>query len=289
MEVEVDVFELRDYAHDITNNLLTGFAPPALESMLNTVVSADALIAVTPIFSTSYSGLFKSFIDVIDPDALTGKPVLIGANAGTPRHSLAIDYAIRPLFAYLHAEPDLDRVSSRHRATGADRAIRSPRSVSGSSAPRPSSPRRSHAARPRHPSTRSTRRATSVRVARSGTCSAASRGSSAQPSTMSDGASNGFQAAGRAVGVSRTSAVDEGTEVDPRELLDVDDRHLEGAEGAERGDGTLGRVDELGLIEDEPRRGELRRAPATTRRPSRTGEGPGCRGTAGRRARGPAR
>lgn len=104
-DVQVDVFELRDLAHDITNNLLTGFAPPALESMINTVVSADAVIAVTPIFSTSYSGLFKSFIDVLDPDALTGKPVLIGANAGTARHSLAIDYAIRPLFTYLHAEP----------------------------------------------------------------------------------------------------------------------------------------------------------------------------------------
>ncbi|MGV2901074.1 FMN reductase [Microbacterium sp. AGC62] len=100
----VDVIELRDYAHDITNNMLTGFAPQALETAINTVVSADALIAVTPIFSTSYSGLFKSFIDVLDPDALTGKPVLIGANAGTARHSLAIDYAIRPLFAYLHAD-----------------------------------------------------------------------------------------------------------------------------------------------------------------------------------------
>ncbi|MBU4465554.1 MAG: FMN reductase [Actinobacteria bacterium] len=105
IQAEVDVFELRDYAHDITNNLLTGFAAPALESMINAVVSADALIAVTPIFSTSYSGLFKSFIDILEPDALTGTPVLIGANAGTPRHSLAIDYAIRPLFAYLHAEP----------------------------------------------------------------------------------------------------------------------------------------------------------------------------------------
>lgn len=104
IEATVDTVELRDYAHDITNNLLTGFAPPALEAAINTVVSSDALIAVTPIFSTSYSGLFKSFIDVLDPDALTGKPVLIGANAGTPRHSLAIDYAIRPLFAYLHAD-----------------------------------------------------------------------------------------------------------------------------------------------------------------------------------------
>ncbi|MGP3535238.1 CE1759 family FMN reductase [Microbacterium sp. RD1] len=102
---EVDVFELRDYAHDITNNLLTGFAPPALETMINTVVSADAVIAVTPIFSTSYSGLFKSFVDILDPDALAGVPVLLGANAGTARHSLAIDYALRPLFTYLHANP----------------------------------------------------------------------------------------------------------------------------------------------------------------------------------------
>ncbi|WP_193598654.1 FMN reductase [Microbacterium sp. YJN-G] len=105
VQVEVDVIELRDLAHAITDNLLTGFAPAPLEEAINRVVSADGLIAVTPIFSTSYAGLFKSFVDVLDPDSLTGKPVLIGANAGTARHSLAIDYAIRPLFTYLHAEP----------------------------------------------------------------------------------------------------------------------------------------------------------------------------------------
>ncbi|MFG6280402.1 CE1759 family FMN reductase [Microbacterium sp. 5K110] len=105
IDATADVFELRDYAHDLTDNLLTGFAPPALEQMINTVVSADGIIAVTPIFSTSYSGLFKSFIDVLDPQALSGTPVLLGANAGTARHSLAIDYAIRPLFTYLHANP----------------------------------------------------------------------------------------------------------------------------------------------------------------------------------------
>jgi FMN reductase len=105
IEAQADVIELRDLAHAITDNLLTGFAPAPLEEAINRVVSADAVIAVTPIFSTSYAGLFKSFIDVLDPDALTGKPVLIGANAGTARHSLAIDYAIRPLFTYLHAEP----------------------------------------------------------------------------------------------------------------------------------------------------------------------------------------
>lgn len=101
----VETIELRDLAHDITNNLLTGFAPAALQAAIDTVTAADGLIVVTPIFTTSYSGLFKSFVDVLDPDALSGMPVLLGANAGTARHSLAIDYAMRPLFAYLHAEP----------------------------------------------------------------------------------------------------------------------------------------------------------------------------------------
>ena len=97
--------ELRDLAHEVVNTMLTGFATGELATALEAVKGADGVIAVTPIFSTSYSGLFKSFIDVLDPDALTGTPVLIGANAGTARHSLAIDYAIRPLFTYLHAEP----------------------------------------------------------------------------------------------------------------------------------------------------------------------------------------
>ncbi|MCM3656754.1 FMN reductase [Agromyces mediolanus] len=105
VEAEVRTFELRELAHDITNHLLLGFAPPKLEEALDAVASADGLIAVTPIFTTSYAGLFKSFIDVIDPQALTDLPVLLGATGGTPRHSLAIDYAMRPLFTYLHAVP----------------------------------------------------------------------------------------------------------------------------------------------------------------------------------------
>ncbi|MET0806367.1 MAG: FMN reductase [Lacisediminihabitans sp.] len=103
IEIEVVVIELRDFAQDVTNNLLTGFASPRLEGAIEKVTTADGLIAVTPIFTTSYSGLFKSFIDVLDPQSLTDLPVLIGATGGTERHSLALDYAMRPLFSYLHA------------------------------------------------------------------------------------------------------------------------------------------------------------------------------------------
>jgi FMN reductase len=102
-KVEVDVVELRTLAVAIANNLVTGFPPPQLATTIDTVTGADGLIAVTPVFSASYSGLFKSFFDLIDPDALTGKPVLIAATGGTARHSLVLEHALRPLFAYLRA------------------------------------------------------------------------------------------------------------------------------------------------------------------------------------------
>lgn len=102
---EVSTIELRDVAHDITNHTLTGFAPPKLQAGLESVVGADGVIMTTPIFTTSYSGLFKSFIDVIDADALVDMPVLLGATGGSARHSLAIEYAMRPLFTYLRSRP----------------------------------------------------------------------------------------------------------------------------------------------------------------------------------------
>ena len=101
--VEVDVVELRPLAHALADNLVTGFPSGELAEAIRTVRRADALIAVTPVFSASYSGLFKSFFDVLDTDVLDGMPVLVAATAGTARHSLVLEHALRPLFTYLHA------------------------------------------------------------------------------------------------------------------------------------------------------------------------------------------
>jgi FMN reductase len=98
---QVIPIELRGLAHDIVNHLLTGFPSPALRAAIDTLISADGVIAVTPLYNGSYNGLFKSFFDVLDPGVLAGKPVLIAATGGTARHSLALEYAVRPLFAYL--------------------------------------------------------------------------------------------------------------------------------------------------------------------------------------------
>ncbi|WP_424581612.1 FMN reductase [Arthrobacter alpinus] len=99
----IDVIDLRDYATDIANNMVSGYAGPALAEVIKRVEAADAMIAVTPTFSASYSGLFKSFFDVLDPKFLDGMPVVFGATGGSSRHSLVLDMAIRPLFSYLRA------------------------------------------------------------------------------------------------------------------------------------------------------------------------------------------
>ncbi|WP_329026992.1 MULTISPECIES: FMN reductase [unclassified Streptomyces] len=101
--VDVRVIELRDLAVDIAGHLVSGFPSAALEDALSAVTGADGLIAVTPVFTASYSGLFKSFFDLVENTALTGKPVLVAATGGTPRHSLVLEHAMRPLFAYLRA------------------------------------------------------------------------------------------------------------------------------------------------------------------------------------------
>ena len=93
---DVQVVELRDLAVEIAHNLTNGFPGRTLAAALDAVTGADGLIVVTPVFSASYSGLFKSFFDVLDKDALAGKPVLVAATGGTARHSLVLEHALRP-------------------------------------------------------------------------------------------------------------------------------------------------------------------------------------------------
>lgn len=100
-EATTSVVDLRRFGRSIMDAMLTGFAGAELEEIFEALARADGLIAVTPAFNASFSGLFKSFFDVLPEDALAGRPVLIGATGGTARHSLALEHALRPMFVYL--------------------------------------------------------------------------------------------------------------------------------------------------------------------------------------------
>lgn len=103
LTMTASVIELRPLGRPIIDAMLAGFASPELESAFETVADADGVIAVTPAFNASFSGLFKSFFDVLPEETLSDMPVLIAATGGTERHSLVLEHALRPMFSYLHA------------------------------------------------------------------------------------------------------------------------------------------------------------------------------------------
>ncbi|MCW2834383.1 MAG: NADPH-dependent reductase [Nocardioides sp.] len=102
--VRFEYVEVRELAQDLASFMTSGgVATPRLAGVREQVSAADGVVAVTPVFSASFSGLFKMFLDALDQDALNAMPVLIAATAGSARHSLVLDHAMRPLFSHLRA------------------------------------------------------------------------------------------------------------------------------------------------------------------------------------------
>ncbi|MGP5619163.1 FMN reductase [Corynebacterium casei] len=102
--VEIHFIEARDYAEELAAGLVNMAAEtPLLDDAKKTLSAADGLIVVTPIFQGSYSGLFKMFFDSLDTESINDMPTVIAATAGSARHSMVLDFALRPLMTFLHA------------------------------------------------------------------------------------------------------------------------------------------------------------------------------------------
>lgn len=83
---------------------------PGLAEPLSAVAAADVVLVATPIYQASFSGLLKSFLDLLPQRALSGKTVLPLATGGSAAHLLAIDYALKPVLGALGARHTLDPV-----------------------------------------------------------------------------------------------------------------------------------------------------------------------------------
>jgi FMN reductase len=97
------VIELAPLAVDTARAAVAGFPGEQLQAAIERVATADAIIAATPVYKAGISGVFKSFVDVLDDDLLVAKPIVLAATGGTARHALVIDDQMRPLFAYMRA------------------------------------------------------------------------------------------------------------------------------------------------------------------------------------------
>lgn len=98
------VFDLADFGPTLGAARRVDDLAPAARSTLDTILAADALVVASPVYKGSYTGLFKHLIDLLDPQALQGKPVLLAATGGGDRHALVIEHQLRPLFGFFEAQ-----------------------------------------------------------------------------------------------------------------------------------------------------------------------------------------
>ncbi|WEV70120.1 NAD(P)H-dependent oxidoreductase [Bifidobacterium sp. ESL0775] len=104
-QVVVEMISLRDLAGEIAKASVTAESGNRLSSAISAVRAADGLIAATPIYKASYSGLFKEFWDLVPRDAITNMPMILAATGGSNRHALVPDVVMRGLFAFFRAVP----------------------------------------------------------------------------------------------------------------------------------------------------------------------------------------
>jgi FMN reductase len=103
-QVRIDVYDLSDAGPGLGAALQRKDLMLPAARIIDAIEQADALIIGTPVYKGAYTGLFKHAFDLVDPRALVGKPVLLTATGGGPRHALVVEHALRPLFGFFEAQ-----------------------------------------------------------------------------------------------------------------------------------------------------------------------------------------
>jgi FMN reductase len=98
--VHVQLIDLNDLPADA---LLGRRTAPEVERALSTVNAANIVVASTPVYRATYSGLLKVFFDLFAQRALTDKVAVAIATGGAPGHQLVLDHGLRPLFSSVGA------------------------------------------------------------------------------------------------------------------------------------------------------------------------------------------
>jgi len=99
----LDIFDLVDAGPGLGAALQRRDLTLPAARIIDAIEQADALIVGTPVYKGGYTGLFKHIFDLVEPQSLAGKPVVITATGGGPRHALVVEHALRPLFGFFEA------------------------------------------------------------------------------------------------------------------------------------------------------------------------------------------
>ncbi|WP_342363093.1 FMN reductase [Terrarubrum flagellatum] len=103
LDIGSSIYEIEDFGASLGLARRAEDLEPRGRAVLREILDADVLVVGTPTYKGSYSGLFKHVFDLIDPLALTGKPVILTATGGSERHALIVEHQLRPLFGFFAA------------------------------------------------------------------------------------------------------------------------------------------------------------------------------------------
>jgi len=96
-------FDLEDLGASLGQARRIDDLEPAGRAIVTRMSNATVLVVGSPTYKGSYTGLFKHFVDLLDPSFLRGKPVILAATGGGERHSLIVEHQLRPLFGFFEA------------------------------------------------------------------------------------------------------------------------------------------------------------------------------------------
>jgi FMN reductase len=97
------VIDIAELAPDLGKAISFNHIPPSIMQAQKILSKADLIILASPVYKGSYSGLFKHFLDLLAPDAIRGKVVILAATGGSERHALILEHQLRPLASFFEA------------------------------------------------------------------------------------------------------------------------------------------------------------------------------------------
>ncbi len=103
LRADIRLFDMVDAGPGLGAAWSRDLLPLPARRIVEAIEGADALIVGSPVYKGAYTGLFKHLFDFVDPAALVGKPVILSATGGGPRHALVVEHALRPLFGFFSA------------------------------------------------------------------------------------------------------------------------------------------------------------------------------------------
>jgi FMN reductase len=107
----LDYFQQGGYTSEVINvrNLppedliYANFSSEEIINANKKVEQSKIIVILTPVYKASFSGVLKTYLDLLPQNGLEGKTILPITVGGTFGHLLAIDYSLKPVLSALGA------------------------------------------------------------------------------------------------------------------------------------------------------------------------------------------